>query len=111
MSNFAGFEFNIRFTGTRGEQGEPVTTYTFYPPTTKRRVRLAGRVIYSYFVGLSVFRIGGTWFEKYTPSWRQRQDADRFYEGGHKHDLSAERYEELVLAGYGANIIIETRVP
>jgi hypothetical protein len=75
--------------------------WTFATPTVPVWVRLAGRgLIASYDQALSVWRTGGVWHSKLSPSAADLDGADRYYQGGYQHLIDEITAAELLAAGF-----------
>jgi hypothetical protein len=82
--------------------------YVFRPPTTEVAFRMAGRgLIGSYEQGLSVYRVGGQWLTKLSPTADDLAAADRYYAGGYVHPLDGPAISELLEAGFSDHIFPE----
>lgn len=80
-------------------------TWYFRTPTQRVSYRLAGRgLIGSYEQALSVYRVGGQWHTKLSPTADDLAGADRHFPGGYEHELTAAELAELIDAGFAAYI-------
>lgn len=76
--------------------------WTLHTPTTEVYYRLAGRgLVGSYTQALSIYRTGGQWFTKLSPSAEDLAGADRYYQGGYRYELTDAEAAELASAGLG----------
>lgn len=55
-------------------------------------------------VGLTVLRVGGVWKASSATSFADEAAADRFFLGGHYYVLDEDAANELIAAGFGANL-------
>lgn len=85
-----------------------MATYLFTPPSIPQGPASWGNRLFlrvSIDRGLTVIkRVAGTYYESRFPSLTELEAAADFWLGGHVYTLNQETRDELVAAGYGANI-------
>lgn len=105
MTTFPGL---ATFPGTSTFPAEGA--YVFRPPTQQIPFRFerTRRLIGYIDAGLNVRRTAGTWVtEPYTTA-DDLAASDRFYPGGRENHVSLGQRDELIAAGFGAYIYLET---
>jgi hypothetical protein len=73
----------------------------FFGPT--EAVRAEGTELWWVKIinGVSVYRIGGVWYQQRFPSESEFSDADRFYKGGVEYTITTAEAADLTAAGFG----------
>ena len=74
----------------------------FFPPTISEGPMGFG-FFYRYKVtrGISVLKIGGTYYKMRVPSTDQIDSATEYYAGGHEHEVTSAQKTALIAAGIG----------
>ena len=85
-----------------------MATYRLVPPTEEYGPAGGGRLFIRYRLtrGLSLQRVAGVWSTTSFPTEDVIKAAEAFYLGGHEYEISQGRYQELIDAGFGANVSI-----
>lgn len=77
--------------------------YYFRTPTISEGPAASDSRLFSFFRltrGVSVMKIDGEWYELRNPSAEEVADAERFYLGGIRYEVTAEEKADLESAGY-----------
>jgi hypothetical protein len=83
-----------------------MTVYHLTPPTEEYGPAGGGRLFIRYRLtrGVSLMRNKGVWSTTTFPTEDIIRAADLFYVGGHEYVITEQTYNELVAAGFGANV-------
>lgn len=83
--------------------------YKFQTPTVWEGPAGGHRLFQFYELkrGVTVVRVGDTFFNVRFPSQDLLDSADDYWLGGSVYDISVETAEDLIAAGYGDNVFFE----
>ena len=83
-----------------------MTKYYLTTPTEEYGPAGGGRLFIRYKLtrGLTLIRNLGVWSTTAFPTEDVLKEADMYYLGGHEYEISQAVYDQLVSAGYGANV-------
>ena len=83
-----------------------MTKYYLTPPTEEYGPAGGGRLFIRYRLtrGVSLMRVNGVWQTTTFPTEDVMKAADLFYLGGREYEITKGIYDDLVQAGYGANV-------
>jgi hypothetical protein len=83
--------------------------YRFKPPTVLEGAAGTHRLFQflEFARGVTVVRVGETFFNVRFPSQDLLAEADDYWLGGSVYDISAETADDLIAAGYGDNVFFE----
>lgn len=81
---------------------ELMTTYFFTPPTEDEGPAGNNVLFYRYKIarGITVVKNNGVYSETRYPSQDELLEADTYYLGGRRHQISSAEYSALATAGY-----------
>ena len=81
---------------------ELMTKYFFTPPTEDEGPAGGNVLFYRYKIarGITVLKSNGIYSEIRYPSQDELLEADTYYLGGHRHEISSAEYSALTTAGY-----------
>lgn len=76
--------------------------YLFVPPTVEYGPAGGNWLFYRYTLkhGVTVYKIGNSWYEEEYPSQDDLDIADVYYLGGHEHPVTLAEKNALEAAGY-----------
>jgi hypothetical protein len=83
-----------------------MTKYYLTTPTEEYGPAGGGRLFIRYKLtrGLTLIRNRGVWSTTAFPTEDVLKEADMYYLGGHEYEINEGVYQDLVNAGYGANV-------
>lgn len=84
-------------------------TYYFTPPTVEEGPAGGGRLFFRYRINRAntIINTNGIYESIRTPGIEQLDAATKFYQGGHKYEITDAERTSLINAGYGAYITEE----
>lgn len=81
--------------------------YLFIPPVLEYGPAGGNWLFYRYKLkhGVTVYKIGASWYEEEYPSQDDLDEASVVYLGGHEHYVTAAQKADLESAGYTVNTV------
>ena len=81
--------------------------YLFVPPVLEYGPAGGNWLFYRYKLkhGVTVYKIGASWYEEEYPSQDDLDEASVVYLGGHEHYVTAAQKADLESAGYTVNTV------
>ena len=81
--------------------------YLFVPPVLEYGPAGGHWLFYRYSLkhGVTVYKIGASWYEEEYPSQDDLDEASVVYLGGHEHYVTAAQKADLESAGYTVNTV------